>query len=376
MAPLEGSGSQSQSQRFRQREVYVDAFRGLMALVMVQGHVCDALLTPAIRATHWYQFQVMFHGSTAPGFLFASGFVAGLPRPPLSLRASLRRGRRLLFVLGTGYALHLPYASFWKCLAAPPEEKLALFACNALQAIAVSQLVVLVLQFFLGKYWPTTALLLFLGILVGGPFVWASHLALSLPPALGTYLDASLGSPFPLFPFSIFVLSGTLAGLALGRRPPDVRRRRTLVLAAFFLALGIALVPVLAERVDFWGVSPAYVLVRLGGLLLLLQGVEVAAQAGLPGIPALAVIGHETLLVYLFHLYLLFGGIVGPAPLGDLVGRLSVARAALVLVGMVPVLYVLAWSWNAVKARAPREAHLIIVFTTSALLFEFVRRPW
>jgi hypothetical protein len=32
--------------RSAHREVYIDAFRGLMALVMVQGHLCDALLSP------------------------------------------------------------------------------------------------------------------------------------------------------------------------------------------------------------------------------------------------------------------------------------------------------------------------------------------
>ena len=69
------------------RELYIDVFRGLMALVMVQGHVFDTLLNPAARAEPWYMFQQVFHGSTAPGFLFASGFVAGLPRAPLSWRA-------------------------------------------------------------------------------------------------------------------------------------------------------------------------------------------------------------------------------------------------------------------------------------------------
>src|SRR5258705_4015785 len=125
----------------RNREIYIDAFRGLMALVMVQGHIFDDLVTAAGRAAPWYQFQVIFHGSTAPGFLFASGFVAGLPRAPLSLRASIRRTRRLLFVLGVGYFLHLPYASLWKTLAeASPAEMSAFFACHALQVIAVTQL--------------------------------------------------------------------------------------------------------------------------------------------------------------------------------------------------------------------------------------------
>src|SRR5207245_2944834 len=122
-------------------------------------------LTPAARAEPWYVFQTMFHGSTAPGFLFASGFVAGLPRAPLSLKASLRRARRLLFVLGVGYFLHLPYASLWKTLAAAsPAEKAALFACHALQVIAVTQLVVTALQGAAGRRWPTVGA--FLGVLI------------------------------------------------------------------------------------------------------------------------------------------------------------------------------------------------------------------
>ena len=101
---------------------------------MVQGHVFDTLLSPRPRADALYQLQPMLHGSTAPGFLFASGFVAGLPRAPLSLTASLRRARRLLFVLGVGYALHLPVLlALEDALEATPAERAALFACDALQ---------------------------------------------------------------------------------------------------------------------------------------------------------------------------------------------------------------------------------------------------
>src|SRR5437870_6137309 len=101
---------------------------------MVQGHLNDTLLSPEAKAGPLYQLQLLFHGSTAPGFLFASGFVAGLPRAPLSLSASLRRARRLLFILGVGYVLHLPYLSVWKtALQATSAQKAALFACDALQ---------------------------------------------------------------------------------------------------------------------------------------------------------------------------------------------------------------------------------------------------
>ena len=94
-----------------------------MALVMVQGHVMDTLLAPAALAERLYVWQQMLHGSTAPGFLFASGFVVGLPPAPLSLRAGLRRARRLLFVLAVGYYLHLPYFSLWKTLGGLDERR-------------------------------------------------------------------------------------------------------------------------------------------------------------------------------------------------------------------------------------------------------------
>jgi hypothetical protein len=368
--------AQSAPREGKPRELYLDAFRGLMALVMVQGHVCDTLLSPEVRSAVWYQYQVIFHGSTAPGFLFASGFVAGLPRSPLSVKASVRRARRLLFVLGVGYLLHLPYASFWKTLSAGPEEKAALFACNALQAIAVTQLLVLGLQWLAGVRWTSFAGVLMLGILALGPPIWSSGISRRLPPALGAFLDNSTGSPFPLFPYASFVLAGTLAGTLLGRQEAKTRRRRAVLLGLLLCGGGVLLVPVFEGRVDFWTVSPTYVLIRLGGLLLLLRVVEAAARRDLPGLGWLALIGHQTLLVYVLHLYLLYGGILGPAPLGAWAGRLGVFAAAAVLVLMLPVLLGAAFVWDSVKSKAPHEASLAVSFVTIAFLFEFFTRPW
>src|SRR5688572_4903964 len=190
-----------------------------MALVMMQGHVFDALLSKISRADPLYQLQATLHGSTAPGFLFASGFVAGLPRAPLSLTATLRRAKRLLFVLGLGYAIHLPYFSWWKTLSATPAEKAAFYACDALQVIAVTQLGLLALQWVFGRYWVPAAAAVAAIVLVAGPGIWASGVAQRLPAPLGAYLDMSVTpSHFPIFPFAAFVLAGSVAGNALGRQ--------------------------------------------------------------------------------------------------------------------------------------------------------------
>jgi hypothetical protein len=347
-----------------------------MALVMVQGHVFDALLRPDIKATDLYQLEVLFHGSTAPGFLFASGFVVGLPRAPLSLRAALRRARRLLFVLGVGYVLHLPYFSFWKTLLASPAEKAALFACDALQVIAVTQLAVLGLQAVFGRRWTWVAGVLAVVVLAAGPFVWEARLSERVPPVLGAYLDRGTGSIFPAFPFAAFVLAGALGGAVLGRQEPAARHRRALAFAAAAFAVGSALSFLLAGHVDFWGVSPGYALIRLAGLVLVLRLVELLAHRGVPGIAALALLGRETLLVFVLHLYLLFGGIVSTAPLGPWHARLGLPTVTAVLLAMIAVVFAAAWLWRTAKHAAPSEASLALSFLTVAFLYEFFTRPW
>ena len=348
-----------------------------MALVMVQGHVCDLLLSEAVRRRGLYQLQLLFHGSTAPGFLFASGFVAGLPRAPLSPRAALRRARRLLFVLAVGYWLHLPYFSFGKTVAASPLEKATLFACHALQVIAVTQLLVLVLQLLAPRFWTLVTGSLAVLVLALGPLVWSSAASLSLPPWLAPYLDERTGSTFPVFPYAVFVLAGTVAGAVLGRQHPAQRHRRTLIVAGALLVLGALLFVLMRGRVDFWKISPAYVLLRLAGLLVLLRLVEVAALRGLPGLRALALLGRETLLVYVLHLTILFGGVAfGDSPWLSLAGRLTFAQGLLSLGLMLPALLAAAWAWNRAKALSPARAQLALAFVSLWFGFAFLLRPW
>jgi fucose 4-O-acetylase-like acetyltransferase len=359
------------------REIYIDAFRGVMALLMVQGHIFDDLVSAADRAAPWYQLELMFHGSTAPGFLFASGFVAGLPRAPLSLRASVRRARRLLFVLGVGYFLHLPYLSIWKTVQATPAQKAELFACNPLQLIAVSQLGLLALQWIAGRRWVVVAAAAAVGILAAAPFVWSAALSTRVPLWLGGYFDpAAAPSQFPVFPFASFVLAGTVAGAWLGRTDRATRHRRSVRAALVLVAAGVLISILLSGHVDFWTVSPGYALLRMGGLVLVLAAVEWAAAHDLPGIRPLGLIGHETLVVYFLHLVLLFGGVIGHSPLSEYAGRLGFGGALVVLLAMLPVLYVAAWTWHRFKMRRPHAAHLVLSFLTVLVVWEFLTRPW
>jgi hypothetical protein len=96
----------------------------------------------------------------------------------------------------------------------------------------------------------------------------------------------------------------------------------------------------------------------------------------MPGSRALALLGHETLLVYVLHLTLLFGGAFGDSPLTPWHARMGPFGALGVLVLVLPMLLAAAWLWRTAKHRAPREAHLALVFVTVAFLYEFAVRPW
>jgi hypothetical protein len=260
---------------------------------------------------------------------------------------------------------------------ASTRQREILFSCDALQVIAVTQLFVILLQWVAGRRWTGLAAVMALAVIAAAPGVWASDLARHLPEPLAPYLDRSTGSRFPVFPYAAFVLAGTLAGATLGRVEPRVRHRRALGAGLGLLALGIGLAVALEGWVDYWGPSPGYVFVRLGGLLLLLLAVEAAARGGWPGMRGLALLGHETLLVYVLHLYILFGGIVwGPSPLAPLHDRLGLAGGLATLVLMLPVLLAAAWLWRTVKQRAPRQAQLVLLFLTTWFVWEFVTRPW
>ena len=209
------------------------------------------------------------------------------PRPALRLRDRSRRARRLLFVLGVGYALHLPYLSFWKtALEATPAQKAALFACDALQVIAVTQLVAAGAAMgggpALDRRRRRAAAVL---VLAAGPFVWASGVsgAPAPPPrrlprhgAGAVAVPASSPSPPSCW-------RARWPGRRWAARSRRLRRRRGLGFGLALMAAGVLLAIPLSGRVHFWGVSPAYALVRMGALLLLLLARWRPSRARWPG---------------------------------------------------------------------------------------------
>ena len=159
-----------------------------------------------------------------------------------------------------------------------------------------------------------------LAIVAAGPVrLGRPGLFARLPPFLGAYLDNRTGSTFPLFPYAAFVLAGTVAGAALGRQEPRVRHRRAVGWGLGLLAAG-AVLGLRCSRAGWTtGASPPPTCsCASAACCCSCASSRPLRRAGLPGTEALALLGRETLLVFVLHLYLLFGGITGAAPLGAL----------------------------------------------------------
>jgi len=111
-------------------------------------------------------------------------------------------------------------------------------------------------------------------------------------------------------------------------------------------------------------------------LLFLLLLVEAACLRGGRLVSALGLLGHETLLVYVLHLLLLFGGIFGHGPVEAWHARLGFPGAFTTVGLMVPVLLFAAWAWRSFKSYRPYEARLVLVFITTAFLCQFFTSAW
>jgi hypothetical protein len=80
--------------------------------------------------------------------------------------------------------------------------------------------------------------------------------------------------------------------------------------------------------------------------------------------------------VYVLHLLILYGGVVGRSPVLQIFGTLNVLQAGAVLVLLVPVLFVAAWAWHRLKVKAPHEATLVLTFLSVMFVHELLTRPW
>ena len=134
------------------RYVYIDLLRGWAVLVMIETHVTNTFLIPAIRLQPWFGTLNFINGIVAPSFLFVAGYsfaIVGQRKwnDYLSFNGVFwKQVGRILQIWAVGYALHLPFFSFNKlAFLIGWDEWTSFWPVDVLQCIAVSLLLMLLL---------------------------------------------------------------------------------------------------------------------------------------------------------------------------------------------------------------------------------------
>lgn len=384
-----------------QRYQFLDLYRGLIVLFMLEGHVVRALLQPAVQATPAFELHEIFHGITAPGFLFGAGFTFAIATQrkwdELSTWSAglLRRLWRMVLLVATGYLLHIPYFSLRKTIAeSTPEQWDTVLAFDVLQCIGVT-LFFLRLLFVIVRsetmFLSVVAALLAV-IVAGTPLAWEPASTESLPRWLAMAVQGRQGSVFPLFPYAAFIFAGVLVSwefLRFAERGNEAKFMKLLAFSGVGLVVSGSVWDILPYQLypsyDFWFTSPAYVLIRLGILVLLLAGlwffeahVRHRERHDLWMPRWLITLGVESLFVYIVHLVILYGWVVNADQnLEEWWGlRLTLGESILVFIALTLVLALAARLWHYAKKRHPILMQGVYWWLGLVVVWELVSRPY
>ncbi len=376
------------------RHLFIDLFRSGAILLMLEGHVLRMLVPLSVQQSGWFMIHEIFHGLSAPAFLFGAGltFVISTRKrwehyhhwgPPLA-----RRVRRLLFVILLGLFLHLPYFSFRKiALDGSQSDILQLFQCDVLLCIGIGLLTLHGLVFFFKTerrfYGLVLATILAACLLT--PLVWDIDFLRYFPVPIAQLANSMHGSPFPLFPYVGFLFAGVIVSweftVAIERKREGEFMRQLFFLGVGVIAFGFitdALPVRIYPTYNFWFTSPSYFFMRLGSLMMMLPGFwAVSHWIRRPG-RALTVFGKESLFVYILHLLILSGSVVNVGlNMRSLYGEsLGVAESVGVFIVLAVILLLLALGWEYAKERRPALYRTLQLGGAATFLVMFFRNEY
>lgn len=292
-----------------QREAWIDGFRGLCVLFMVEVHLLDAWLDRGLA--HGLAFHTLrfLGGFAAPGFLFLAGLALAKKDASMVARGATLRERRVeglrrgAYVLGVAYTFRLVEYVLGGALL-KPGAWVGIFKVDILNVIGVATMLVTLTVVQRTRLRSLTATLALLVVVV----LAHPSLAAREHELLGGYLYARKG--FAVVNWAGFALAGALFAQVLVR---GVKSLHVVAVGALVLGAGVlyeSLPPVFAVQ-DFWRSSPEWFIQRLG-LLVLTAGVVRGAGASLRHSRWITRLGRHSLMAYMVSVDLTYGGLARP----------------------------------------------------------------
>lgn len=374
--------------RTAQRLTFIDIFRGLAALWMIETHAVNEFLSAEYKRGGLFQLLNISNGFVAVAFIFCAGagFWLALERKHDDYRKFGPAMRsyllRLLFILGIAYILQTPKFSLARTLDSTPDDLLRLLQCNVLHLIVFSSLAALFAAVLAKK---TEVLRVVYGALAVVMLLAAPTMRSFDPFAVMPVFPATLfaGLPvslFPLFPWSCYFFAGA-AATAFFRRAENKRRLAITLLWAsaasvaviFFVKDGLKIYSV---QQHWWAYSPEHTLFRIAGAVFLFSGLFLLEpRLGGRTSRALTIAGQESLYIYVLQGVIIYSA-VGKLKLTDIVGQhLSPPEVVLLILAIAGFCLATAALWRRFKTTRPVAARRSARIVVAVMLALFVVFP-
>jgi len=350
----------------------LDLARLCAIILMVQGHTIDALLSVNYRQGAFFNTWLFVRGLTAPTFLLLSGLSFGIAttrRWQAFLYFSkpvIRRLRRFLGLVISGYAMHLPARSISGFRELDALVSQTWLRVDVLQCIGVSlatlQLLVVIIR--RQSHFSRLVLTLAFVVILSTPLLWNVTEASHLPTCFTDYLTSKNGSLFPLFPWAGYLFLGAGIGVLFVRHGFTVSRLLVSwagFVGLFLILLGLVLdkLPIsLYPKTDFWRTSPDLFLIRTGCVFLLLTIAALMSRLVPSRSDWIHTIARQSLMIYFVHVCVVYSSVWNPG-LRDWVGAsLGPLASATCASFLVIFMVFLALIWFRAKQRIEASGRL------------------
>ena len=361
------------------RFIYMDLLRGWALIIMIEVHIFNAFLNPALKESGWFLILNFINGLVAPAFLFVSGFafVISSERRIDDLRKFGKyfwnKLSRIGLIFLAGYSLHLPFFSFSKIINQSSHSHLTTwFNVDILQCIAAGLLLLLILRILIKKEIVFYVVLLFLAIFISliSPVFWKINFGNILPLFFANYLTPKQGSYFPLFPWLFYLLAGAVYSKFFINSRSDGRE------VVFIKKLALySIIPVVLGHLFLSGLfnSPLFTIrpntlfiyQRLGYVLLLASLFWYFADKRQTKKSFVLDISRESLLIYWLHLEIIYSKVWNGKSLEEIIGQgLTVIECLGATFLLIVLMIIVAKLWGLFKLKHPVYASTI----TSAVI--------
>lgn len=305
----------------RPRVWFVDVVRLLASFQMVNGHTLDAFLVEEVRHGQAFDRYTFVRGLTSVTFLTVAGIafhLATLARFDQHRSSKVevqKRFRRAGLLILIGYLLRFPADAFFGDATEAAAAWDLFFSCGVLQCIGVTLFVLELATVAAKKPYVVVGVsaacaLLLLG---GAPFVHHLPVDGAWRP-FTSYLTNAGGALFPLFPWAGFVFLGVVIGWVT---LPHGGATKSRVAIPRLALVGLAIVgahyaleglgPIGPADVPL-STTPVFSLLKLSFVLAVVFGLAIVCLPVRRLPKLLRILSAQTLFVYAFHLWLIYGG--------------------------------------------------------------------